>query len=155
MAKSQRRKLPKIVNETSIRGDDLRRIVSAAVATARREQADWKYCLLEIHFLQSPSFYSNAWAYDDGRIEIKLGRGFNGDAWEVEEVAKLLDHELGHLRHGMYHSKKLPAAWWNQATPVWAEKLRLRLRVHKQPLGIEVKIRRLLDDLNYVDENVA
>lgn len=137
--------LPPIENTTKIRGDDLVRLVSACLANARRV-SDVIYPIKIIKFVESQDFYSSGHAICEiGEVEISVARGFAGRRWEVREIAQLLEHETDHMC-GAEHPTMLP--WWD-LSPVWAQ--RLRLRVKEKPTTLERQLRALTFDLSVIE----
>jgi hypothetical protein len=120
-------RLPKILNETSIRGDDLRRLVQRAYSSFVEAPG----CKPQIHFVVQIKFVwssdacSQGWIWiGSGEIEIHVGRGFAGRPWEVREIAQILEHELDHAT-GAVH-RNMPK--WETLPVRWSRNSKMRLR---------------------------
>lgn len=135
--------LPEIINTSSIRGDDLRRLVARAwkaLDCAQELVYPWTQLVIE----PAKDWQSQGYAYCDvGVIKILIARGYAGTAEDTWEVAALLEHELDHL-FGEEHSTMEEPKWWFLDAS-WASTLRLRVRRDAQPLPIETQIRQLID----------
>jgi len=149
-------KLPRIENYTTLRGDDLRRLVQRAFKALGCPQSlvyTWK----SVTFRQSPDWQTFGWTWcEDGHVEINLCRGFTGTAQDVREAAQLLCHEIQHLQ-GLEHVDMTDPDWWTERVP-WARGLKIRLTKkaqQAQALKIESQIRRLVDELVCLDTEAA
>lgn len=135
--------MPKIVNRTGIRGDDLRRLATIAM-TRKGALGNIRYPIHEIQFTLSRDFQNRGWAWvDKGIIQVQVAKGWVGLDWDIKELGQLLEHEIDHCL-GLDHLDMAQPSWW-LLDASWTTELKLRLRAGHEPPPIEVKLRCLFD----------
>lgn len=146
-----RRRLPVIINKTGLRGDDLRRLVVAAIADTKKRKS-FVYAPTEVTFAPDKDYQTHGWSlYEDGKVVIKVARGFGCRAWEVLEVAQLLEHEFDHLCGAEHEEQGGDMLPWYELGAFWSDRIALRYRKGEGPHQLEKKIRVLTEKLIDVD----
>ena len=112
--------LPRVINKTGLRGDDLIHFTYAGV-TARGAQG----VVSVVEYRTSPSFRTTGLCWPlERRILLLIPRGFN-PAVDLPEVAQVFTHELDHAL-GLDHIDMKD--WWTLDVP-WVKGLQLRPRL--------------------------
>jgi hypothetical protein len=111
---------PKIVNNSTLRLDDIKRFVETAIRSKGAEGL-----VTTIEFRQTKREECGGWAYTGPKlILIELCEKFEGDPHHIFEMAQILEHEIDHIL-GLEHKDMIE---WFDLTPTWHQGLQLRER---------------------------
>jgi hypothetical protein len=121
-----------IVNETTFKTDDFRKLVKRAVEvegidTLQRVRVQW----IKGRFIRGTAPYGGVWVRMFIPHRLKQG---NFTPERVKEFAQVFVHELGHLR-GLLHSAM--RKWWDLEVE-WAEGLQIRCKVEKPKQKVDL-----------------